>query len=714
MGGGLWTPRGVRTVMPRQSTLIGLVVLILVLGAVPAPADELRVVGEIRSSGPATTKASKKIVSRLRGLIADFRALNITRANAAAMDAAGRFSSETLKVDNAGRVQVYVFVTDTGEQALGVLRQHGLDIEIVNQDFKIVQGWVPVENLESLAGETVVTKIRPPSYGRSRTGMVNTEGDAIHRCDQARGLGFTGAGVKIGVISNGVDGLASSQASGDLPAVQVLFPGAGDEGTAMLEIIYDCAPGATFFFSSGFPTSLDFINSVNALRNAGANIIVDDIGFYGEPFFGDGTVGFNHRAVGGGVLLVSSAGNDRLAHYQAMFAPGVFDPQIPGTRHNFGGGDTLLRFSVPANRSVLIVFQWGNPFGGAGDDYDVCVRQTNGTLLGCSAFVQDGNDDPIEALGLRCTGPPGSVCSADIQITLFSGSSQLLEMFCVGPCQFDEFNVPTDSIFGHPAVPEALAIAASPAGNPSVSEPFSSMGPSTVLFSSVAASSVNSPSLIEPFSSAAPEVRATPGVTGIDGVATTRPGFHSFFGTSAAAPHVAGVAALLAQANPSYQLSVFTHFFREALKQTAVDLGPPGPDPEFGSGRADALNAVQNELGKARCEVLSSQSRVSVGQPFTLTINTFPGTGDPWDIYVFGLVFSPGPFRIFSLNFATASIGPENLIQPARPTAPMTASSQSFTFTVPSVAEGGVLCIFADPGLTRINRFSFVPMSITP
>ena len=147
--------------------MMGLVILTVLLGLASAVGQELRAVGD-RSSGPATTEASKKIVARLRGLIADFRALGITRESAAAMDAAGRFSSEFLRVDTAGRVQVYVSVTDTSESSLNLLRRHGLDIEIVNRELAIVQGWVPVENLEALATEAVVVKIQPPSYGRAR------------------------------------------------------------------------------------------------------------------------------------------------------------------------------------------------------------------------------------------------------------------------------------------------------------------------------------------------------------------------------------------------------------------------------------------------------------------------------------------------------------------------------------------------------------------
>jgi len=664
----------------------------------PALGHELRAVGQIRPPGPAETEAARKIAPRLRGLIAAFRALGITRDNAAAMSAARRFSSPTLQVDNAGRVHVYIYVTDTAEPTLRILRGHGLVVEIVNDAFGIVQGWIPVEELERLAAEGVVVKIRPPSYGTPRSGAVNTQGDAIHRCNQARAaFAVTGAGVKVGVVSTGIAGLAAAQASGDLPAVEVLSPGIDDaEGTAMLEIIHDCAPGAALAFSEGITSSLAFIQSVNALRDAGAKMIVDDIGFFGEPYFEDGMVAQNDRAVGLGVLRVSAAGNDRLAHYQGTFTPGAFDPEIPGTRHDFGGGDTLLRFRVPASpagRIAVIILQWGNPFGGAGDDYDLCVRQTNGMLLDCSAFPQDGNDDPIEALAVRCEGPTGAVCLGDLQVTLFAGAGRPLELYCPRCQRFDEFNVAADSIFGHPAAPEVLAAAASPASNPSSIEPFSSAGPSTILFP-------------------APEVRFKPDLTGTDGVATTQPGFDPFFGTSAAAPHVAGVAALLMEANPAYQLpAVMSHFIRDALKATAVDLGLAGPDLDFGFGRADAVNAAQNELGKARCEVRTDRSVVPVGGSFTVTVETFPGTGEPWDIYFLGFLISPGPFTIFSVNLTTGTLGPPNVIQRSRPTAPITADSQSFTFTAPVPAEVGGFCILIDPGFTRLSRFSFVPIS---
>jgi subtilisin family serine protease len=84
--------------------------------------------------------------------------------------------------------------------------------------------------------------------------------------------------------------------------------------------------------------------------------------------------------------------------------------------------------------------------------------------------------------------------------------------------------------------------------------------------------------------------REKPDLTGLDGIRHTRPGgFPSpFFGTSAAAPGVAAVAALLAELNPALRGTALG----EALIDTAVDLGLPDRDLAFGYGRVDGLAAA--------------------------------------------------------------------------------------------------------------------------
>src|SRR5262249_59407611 len=94
---------------------------------------------------------------------------------------------------------------------------------------------------------------------------------------------------------------------------------------------------------------------------------------------------------------------------------------------------------------------------------------------------------------------------------------------------------------------------------PPVLESFSSSGTTPVLFDPTANRLPT------------PDPRASkPEVVAPDGVATTVPGFANFFGTSAAAPHAAGVAALLLQNKPTLTAG---KLYR-SLENTALDIGP--------------------------------------------------------------------------------------------------------------------------------------------
>ncbi|MCB0297111.1 MAG: cell surface protein, partial [Calditrichaeota bacterium] len=99
----------------------------------------------------------------------------------------------------------------------------------------------------------------------------NSEGDAIHRADQARSAyGQGGGGIDLGIISDGVDNRASAQASGDLPAdgagLTVLSNAlGGDEGTAMLEIVHDLAPDAGLFFHDAGTNIIAFQTAIDNL-----------------------------------------------------------------------------------------------------------------------------------------------------------------------------------------------------------------------------------------------------------------------------------------------------------------------------------------------------------------------------------------------------------------------------------------------------------------
>ncbi|MSQ48489.1 MAG: hypothetical protein EXR78_08950 [Deltaproteobacteria bacterium] len=227
-----------------------------------------------------------------------------------------------------------------------------------------------------------------PRFAQARTGsitdgpitnVVNTsQGDVAHRANLARStFGVNGAGIKIGVLSDGVNTLASRQASGDLPPVVTVLAGqagSGDEGTAMLEIVHDLAPGADLYFATAFSGQARFATNILALEAAGCDIIVDDVGYFAEPVFQDGIIAQAVNTVtAAGALYFSSAGNSGNKNdntsgvwegdFVAIAAPGV----VGGTAHNFGGGQNFNTITVDS--PSLFTLQWSDASGASANDY---------------------------------------------------------------------------------------------------------------------------------------------------------------------------------------------------------------------------------------------------------------------------------------------------------------------------------------------------------
>ncbi|MBI2820085.1 MAG: S8 family serine peptidase [Acidobacteria bacterium] len=492
-----------------------------------------------------------------------------------------------MRAFGAGRLQVYVELTESSAANLSVLNAvPDVQTEIVNSGLNLVQAWVPYAQIEAVARLPFVLRVRRPEYARLHTGSITSEGDSILRADLVRtNLGITGLGVKVGVISDGANDAASAQATGDLPAAISLWGSCNpaftgttcNEGTAMMEIVHDLAPGAELGFGC-VATSLDFIQRVADLKDWGAQVIVDDVGFYGEPYFEDGAVaGAYAAALTQGIVMVTSAGNDATRHYQGMFT-------------NNGSGVHLFSFGNPTMRietfpgNVFVFLQWSSHWESPSDRFQVCLTDLDGLVV---YFCGDASPThPISVLGFTCLGP--THCVGHLRVHRVSGVPQTLEMFIFGP-YLVEYQVPSDSITGHAAVPGILAIGASHAFTPLDVATFSSQGPSTVYFPTF-------------------QARATPALTAVDAVEVTGVGgFGSpFYGTSAAAPHVAGVAALLLEAKPS----LTPQEVASAMQNTARDIVQfgnvnQGYDYVSGYGLVDAWGAVSNLNRRRRGQTVS-------------------------------------------------------------------------------------------------------------
>ena len=258
---------------------------------------------------------------------------------------------------------------------------------------------------------------------------------------------------------------------------------------------------------------------------------------------------------------------------------------ITGGLHDFDEGAN--RFNI-ANEILSDGFatalHWTDPLGGSSNDYDLCLATDDlSQLITCSAFAQNGDADPFEFIPFAPGGSQALIInfstSADDRFLHLQTFGGILEKGTHG------------SIFGHPGLNEAIAVGAVDvfqAGGGEFdgseeAENFTSDGPRRVFFDTH-----SNPFTPGNFSSTGGIVRDKPDVAAADGVTTTTPGFETFFGTSAAAPHAAAVAGLLLQADPT----LTPQQIEELLEGTATDIEHAGFDDVSGFGLVDASDAV--------------------------------------------------------------------------------------------------------------------------
>src|SRR5579871_233241 len=499
-----------------------------------------------------------------------------------------------------GAPRVYVVVGHLTPARRAALEAAGLGIEVPAPRApapawpggEVVQGTATAAAQAAIAALPFVRRLARPGRAWTSVGAVTTAGDALLHVDQARAiLGTDGTGATVGVISDGADHRAASIASGDLPADVTLPPiaglgaGQGDEGTALMEIVHDLAPGARLLFAAP-QTSVEMLAAIDGLAAAGAQVIVDDLVFTDEPKFEDGPVAASARAfVAGGGVYVTAAGNFARVHYYATYRPtasAALQGASYAAMHDFGGGDVGDTLSLPPGADLLAILQWNDPFGAAADDFDLVLAAPGpgaDVVLAASTDVQDGHGDPIEAV--EYVNRTGAVQPAYLAIAEFHrvtpAADLRLNLLLLSHSQIvQQYVVPRESIFGHAAAaPAVLSVTAAPAARPRVIEPFASRGPASIFFPVRA-------------------TRAVPTLTAVDGVETAvglRGEFvNPFFGTSAAAPHVAGCAALLRAAG------IAPARIAPALTSTALPLARTAPAAS-GAGLLDCANAALAATG---------------------------------------------------------------------------------------------------------------------
>lgn len=454
-----------------------------------------------------------------------------------------------------------------------------------------------------------------PSATQGLTTTIATnhsEGDVAHRADLARQTyGYVGSGVKVCVLSDGVNSLAAVQAAGDLPDVTVLpgQAGSGNEGVAMLEIVHDLAPGARLFYATAFTSIASFADNIKTLRNTyGCDVLVDDVSYptIESPFqlgqapnvVSNTNGGIVAQAVNdvtaSGALYFSSAGNSGNLNDGTS---GVWEGDFAdGGSSNLSSGGNLLDFDpgpgvqpynvITSGSTYQVTLFWSDPLGGSGNDYDLFLIDSNGiNVVGLSNNMQTGTQDPREFIR-----GPTSYGQRVVVVQRTGAQNRYVQINTNrGKLQFST----AGQTGGHAAALQGFGVAATGTQRPALAfnsaatvENFSSDGPRRYFFTPSGAA-------ITPgnLSSTGGAVAQKPDLTAADGVSCLAPGFKPFLGTSAAAPHAAAIAALLRSAKPGITPAQIRALLTTA--PGAIDIEAPGVDRDTGAGVIDALAAMQ-------------------------------------------------------------------------------------------------------------------------
>ena len=530
------------------------------------------------------------------------------------------------------RVLVDVLFEQGAGAAVADLQQAGARVRHLSRSQQTVTAAVPpadVSALREVPGVAAVSLIPTPvTFGADCGGLKRSEGDTQLLAASARAnIGVDGTGVTVGVLSDSFDRdpsaptrAATDVTTGDLPgpgspcgsstAVSVLSDPSGavtDEGRAMAQIVHDLAPGAAVSFASAFLGESSFAAWIKQLAAQGAKVIVDDILYYEEPFFQDGPVAVAvDEVAAAGVAYFSAAGNTNVrskagadvGSWEGPFRNGGACPAaLPAGSENCAdfnpgaGIDNDFDMLVEPGQEATIDLQWAEPRGGVANDFDAYLLSGGKVIAKSERRNVTSTQRPFEMTGVKNTG--GTNATVSLVVNRFSGTGtprlKFVQFGDARPTESQQSTSAEDTIgptvFGHAAAEGAIAVGAVPYSSSSAPEAFSSRGPASILYGPVSGTAPAA-KLALPKTVAKPDLAATDG--GVNTFFGSLVGGQwRFYGTSAAAPHAAAVAALALQANPGASPTQI----RAALTGTARPVGAYGPTA-VGAGLVDAAAAV--------------------------------------------------------------------------------------------------------------------------
>ncbi len=430
-----------------------------------------------------------------------------------------------------------------------------LGVELLAQSKSLMRVSVPPASLRAVAELPSVAFVRRPH--RPHTQQTLSEGAALIRAFEHHAAGAKGQGVKVAIIDVGFRG--ANQLSEDLPVRRWhrdytgkgIYAGAS-HGTACAEIIYDVAPEAELYLYK-VADEVDLENAKDRCIQNGVSI-VNYSATWVNTGFGDGRgiiCDIVNDAADNGILWVNAIGNYAQKHYAGFWCDSDADD-----RHNFAAGDDAVNFVAEIGDVIRVTLTWDD-WPTTTEDYDLYLyyQDAPGNIkeVAKSTDVQGDGGAPVEWLEYF-VGRAGTYGISVVRV----GEAE--------PKQLRVWSWHHD--IEYPVLASSLGIPSDARGSLSVGAIQHDQWDLGILAS---------------YSSRGPTAdgRIKPDLVAPTGVTTVSYGANSFGGTSAAAPYVAGAAALLKSANPSFSRDDLW----SVLVEAAVDLGAPGKDDSTGYGK---------------------------------------------------------------------------------------------------------------------------------
>ncbi|MBN1859368.1 PKD domain-containing protein, partial [Candidatus Bipolaricaulota bacterium] len=403
---------------------------------------------------------------------------------------------------------------------------------------------VPLSLLETVLGQLSSTVyIRPPYVPHALA--IRGEGVAAIGATAFHAQGINGSGSKVAIIDLGFSGLSQSQASGDIPYGVSTYDASGtgiasgvSHGTAVAEIVHEIAPGAQLYLIK-IADEVDLDQAVTYCINNGIDIINHSLGWYNTNFY-DGTgpiAAIAQRAIDAGILWVNSAGNEAERHWEGTYSDGNADGKL----------DSSITLQARAGERVVLYLTW-NEWPASSTDYDLYVYDPLNNVVAASTKYQTGTEEPTESVQFQAN------MNGTYRIEIAGSGSERIELFSL----FQGLTpvVTSSSIIAPANVRDVLtvgAVSVTPYSGTLQIEPYSSRGPTN-------------------------DGRTKPDLVAPDAVSTSVSGYAPFLGTSCAAPHVTGAAALLLSAQPTSDWAALrAHILSQVV--------PAGAANTFGAGR---------------------------------------------------------------------------------------------------------------------------------